>query len=1199
MVSISNSILINPFLIKEMFNTYTDSSSFANYENISHDYNKLYNKIFTKFEKYSKEEVRKKVNHWFFNQSLENRIKLCTVENEFVCQMIYKMYLLTEYDKTLKFSMKNELIDVYELNDINKNTKKENDIEKYFKLDSEKKKSSYVNSYNINEGQMYFDNDCDEEDNNDKLYNANLDEFIHGIKFYSVHHKPYPDCFCLSQYLLLQEVKFDSTFKNYGNTDYFGSLIQPYHNEEKKIYSYYLPSWLSNSEALSISQYIFAFIEQTIMVKYILNNFILNNNKKNKEKNIKKENSFFSLINDDNLNKIFSERKEIINYINNNYNDINLKKKMIDDAKIELILKSIQNNNKIMNNISNSQNSNKGYEKPIFTKSFSRFNINDIYAVRNNIDSFLNKNPGEKNNYLIRKIKGKINEIIQRNDNIIFIDYLWFQNFKELWKVDYFVYNELIEYIINKCSEQNYNDLIKEETPIKKKRRKKKKKNQNNENTENNNNNIDKNLLEKAENDQNNKNNEIDLFKIESDCYNELFKEKEKLFYIPYYFSVDIELKNKYNKIKENKLKLIELKNKKQDIKEIYNYIKKEFLLKYIIDKVIQLKNCDYSTLLDNDNKEKNNEIKETEEINNLKLINQKQNNISLNNSDNLEVLIEDPKNENRITKEEETIIDNKNNDSTNEIIINNEEKKVKMNSIGKKEKSIIINIINISEKNETNDSEIKSENNEKNTNIDININSIKDKIKINSNSSHKNGKKKREKSPNIFFLFDTIKNKNKRKPKSKSPNNLKTEKNNHFALSFIPSNNKSSKINKDYHLYFIEKLHNNILNNDKKVDNILQPLISIKNYCIEEIKKIIKSTYDNIINEYNINLYGSFITGLMIEASDIDIRIKINECNKNDFEKYFLSLSNELKNVNKFENITPISTASVPVIKLLINIEKFICGIKDLEKDFMKMKQLNLFKNYLFDKKELLQTKIDITFIINDNDNYNKKNELCNNNKIDKLIISMNNNNELSSVLYIKEQMEEYPEIKPILRLLKRYFYTKKMNSSFEGGLSSYNLFLLILSFAKYQKIFNLNKNKAINLGIFLVQFLEFFGKFFDFQNYLININSPYIYELINYNVYKSGKSLIILDPLTGINASKSSYKIDEIQKMFLNAFDFFEKERIIYENEYFKEKRDKKDNNNETTILGLTKIHKNDNFKKNKKDKICTNIIDKFFFA
>jgi DNA polymerase sigma len=588
-----------------------------------------------------------------------------------------------------------------------------------------------------------------------------------------------------------------------------------------------------------------------------------------------------------------------------------------------------------------------------------------------------------------------------------------------------------------------------------------------------------------------------------------------------------------------------------------------------------------YVTFSDNGNKEIINENKKIYE-------NLKKNRISEENSDNLGDLTVNLINENRTINEEEIIIDKKKDELIEENINNNKEIKIRINSMGKQDKS---NILSRSEKKITNN----NESTEKNIiNSNININNIKDKIKSNSNSSNKNNKntkKKREKSPNIFFLFDTMKNKNKRKPKSKSPNNIKTEKNNNLELSFIPSNNKSSIIYKDYHLYFLEKLHNNILNNDKKVDNILQPLIKIKNYCVEEIKTIIKSTYDSHIKDYTINLYGSFITGLMIETSDIDIRIKINECNNNDFKQYFISLSNKLKEVNKFENITPISTASVPVIKLLINIEKFIQGTKDLEEDFINFKQLNIYKNYLFDKKELLQMKIDITFILNDNQKNN--NELGINNKIDKLLINMNSNNELSSVLFIKKQLEEYPEIKPILRLLKRYFYTKKMNSSFEGGLSSYNLFLLILSFAKYQKYFNINQNQLINLGAFLIQFLEFFGKNFDFKNYLININSPIIYESINSNIYQSGKSLIILDPLTGINASKSSYKIDEIQNMFLNAFDYFERESNIYENGFIKEPYSKHDNKNEN-ILGLTK-----NSKKNKKDKICANIIDKFFFS
>ena len=249
----------------------------------------------------------------------------------------------------------------------------------------------------------------------------------------------------------------------------------------------------------------------------------------------------------------------------------------------------------------------------------------------------------------------------------------------------------------------------------------------------------------------------------------------------------------------------------------------------------------------------------------------------------------------------------------------------------------------------------------------------------------------------------------------------------------------------------------------------------------------------------------------------------------------------------------------------------------------------------------ELIQIRVDITFIvdykiINIKDN-NINNEILNKTKNDKI---NNNKNELSIVIYIKEQLELFPEIKPILILLKRYFYIKNMNSSFEGGLSSYNLFLLILSYAKYN---NFIQNKIKNLGYFLIQFLEFFGKVFDFKNFTINVNLPYIYEANNFINYNSGKSLTIIDPLTGLNASKSSYKILEIQNMFLSAHNFFEKERILYESEINKNENNDKRNNDKNQqyegILGLKKIHKNEYSKKNTKDKSNVDIIDKFFFS
>ena len=131
----------------------------------------------------------------------------------------------------------------------------------------------------------------------------------------------------------------------------------------------------------------------------------------------------------------------------------------------------------------------------------------------------------------------------------------------------------------------------------------------------------------------------------------------------------------------------------------------------------------------------------------------------------------------------------------------------------------------------------------------------------------------------------------------------------------------------------------------------------------------------------------------------------------------------------------------------------------------------------------------------------------------------------------------------------------------------------------------------------------MEFFGKIFDFKNFTVNVNSPYIYEANSFNNYNSGKSLTILDPLTGLNASKSSYRIFEIQNMFLNAYDFFEKEKIKYENEVYKNESNDKRNNDKSQqfegILGLTKIHKNEYSKKNNKDKTFINIIDRFFFS
>ena len=1208
--------IINPFLLKESFSKYTDESAFANYQKIARDYYKLYSKLLKKLNNISGEQLRTKVKSWFFNLSLENRIKICTVENELFCNFIYQMFLRTQIDKSIEFYPKTELTEIGDLssnliykNFIEETSCFEYNLDSYFMTKSDKYSSYFdVNDYSMLEDGIYS------KDDKDKNYNINLNEFItNDIRFYSVHHKPYPDCFCLSPCFLLNKERFDTTFVYFGNTDYFKNLIKPFYNQEKNIYGYFLPEWFNHELTnLSITKYIIAFTEQTIMIKYFLNNYFINKSNKNN-----KNESLISLINDVDLNRFFLDRKTVINYFNINYNDTNAKKKLLNETDIDTIFDNILKNNDINNKI-------------IFFKNFQRnssynnsrqatlvqplldINNNYIYnSLYDDIRLFFHNNAIEQNNYVINKVKSNIIQTIELSDNIGFTDYLLYQNISGLWENDYFIKFEIISHFINLFNEQIYKDLLEEETTTKKKKRKKKKKKQNSTEDEININNS---------NDNSNDINKSKIIceNIDLECYKELFKDdEEKILYASYYLSVNYDLKKKFKTLKDNKLKSITKKNKKQDIKEIYNYIKNELILKYIINKVIHLQPDNYVKFFDNKEiKPNDNDEKKVTKIKGLKLLkkNKKQsdddnefltinfnlneknisNEINLNQNKNEKLLNNELKEINKIKIDE----NNKEEINQNEIIIldkNNDNDKINDNST---------RVTNSDKKEETNiNDKISLKDNNINLNqIQLKFNENK-KIRSNSNNSRKNStQKKKQKKENAFFLFDTVKAKKEKSNKSKSPNTSKI-KQTYFEQNSL--NIKILKINDTNNsLSFYEKLHNSILKNEKKVNMILQHLSIYKNYVIEEIKQMINNTYENNYINYSIDMYGSYTTGLMIEASDIDIKIKLCCIKKEEFSAYFTSLYKKLISENKFEKIIPISTASVPVIKLIIDIEKFIKNKKDLQSEFSKFKQQNFFKNYIFDKNELIQIRVDITFIINYktqklNENETNK-EILNKLENDKIKVDNNINKEISNVIYIKEQLEKHPEIKPILILLKRYFYVKNMNSSFEGGLSSYNLFLLILSYSKY---IGLTHSKIKNLGYYLIQFLEFFGKYLDLKSFTVNINSPYIYELTSFNNYNSAKSLVILDPLTGLNASKSSYKILEIQNMFLISFNFFEKERIDYENEIYQneinDKRDHDKNQQFEGILGLKKISKNEYSKKNKKDKNSINIIDKFFFS
>ena len=364
-----------------------------------------------------------------------------------------------------------------------------------------------------------------------------------------------------------------------------------------------------------------------------------------------------------------------------------------------------------------------------------------------------------------------------------------------------------------------------------------------------------------------------------------------------------------------------------------------------------------------------------------------------------------------------------------------------------------------------------------------------------------------------------------------------------------ISSNNSSTSVDsvKNSQKYYNKKLNNQLTNNIFS-NNILDnqyffqenPLISlfdnlnndITNYLSEQeiiLNKIYKIKL--LIYEYlleitkkiypysKLEIYGSTLYKLDIESSDLDLSI---------LSKENLSLSlliNELNNNYNtiFESIFPILSASIPVIKLILNPIKL--KNEKINYIYNQIHLSDFYKNYFFDKNEIDKIRIDITI---NSINYNQVN-------------------------FIQNSLLKYPSIFPIIKILKRCLNEKKMNQTFKGGMSSYILFLLVYSFTKRNILIN---NKIDSPGELLINFLFYYIKIIDFSQTLINPNLSNPFILCN----NLENIPTILDPITKINAAKSVFKIFDVVKVFNFIYtDIY----MIYSNFYDEELKEEKKGN------------------------------------
>ncbi|XP_076449394.1 uncharacterized protein LOC143285846 [Babylonia areolata] len=232
------------------------------------------------------------------------------------------------------------------------------------------------------------------------------------------------------------------------------------------------------------------------------------------------------------------------------------------------------------------------------------------------------------------------------------------------------------------------------------------------------------------------------------------------------------------------------------------------------------------------------------------------------------------------------------------------------------------------------------------------------------------------------------------------------------------------------------------------------------------------------------VKIFGSFKTGLYLPTSDIDL-VVFGEWKNLPLRTLHDALVE--KKIAEEDQIKVLDKASVPIVKLT-----------DAETD----------------------VKVDISF----NSDHNKSNGV-------------------ESAMLIQKFLQDYPALKYLVLVLKQFLLQRDLNEVFTGGISSYSLTLLAISFLQLHRREEAVKEGA-NLGVLLVEFFELYGRTFNYMRTGIRIKNGGAY-IPKDDIVKEMENghrpalMCIEDPLNaGNDIGRSSYGAIYVKQAFEYAY-------------------------------------------------------------
>ncbi|XP_068179601.1 terminal nucleotidyltransferase 4A-like [Antennarius striatus] len=228
------------------------------------------------------------------------------------------------------------------------------------------------------------------------------------------------------------------------------------------------------------------------------------------------------------------------------------------------------------------------------------------------------------------------------------------------------------------------------------------------------------------------------------------------------------------------------------------------------------------------------------------------------------------------------------------------------------------------------------------------------------------------------------------------------------------------------------------------------------------------------------VEIFGSFSTGLYLPTSDIDLVV---------FGKWNYPPLQELEQALKRHNVAgqyPIKVldkATVPIIKLT-----------DHE----------------------TEVKVDISF---------------------------NVETAVKAAQLIKSYLKKYTVLPPLIFVLKQFLLQRDLNEVFTGGISSYSLILMAVSFLQLHPRIDTRRSN-INLGFLLIEFFELYGRDFNYMKTGIRVKNGGAYlskeEMLKSLGFGNRPSMLCIeDPIQpGNDVGRSSYGVLQVKQVFDFAY-------------------------------------------------------------